>query len=750
MQVQANKDKQNKGKVTMAVSDVTKPQDVTAKVGLSGTEQSDVTYTAVPTAQAGQPTLVMTPTNGTVYSNETITIRVDGLTNNAGLTVEQAIDGLNPADIVENVITLSATKACTGTIKVKHAEIANGSQDVTITFEALDTLTVTSVPANAQISADQTIVLTVAGTTKQFTATSDVAAIVPVVNGNDITITATAHGQATITISGRGIVETTKQVTFTEPKNMTHTVTPASGDVYTNEEIVIELTDPDASANITATPSGAGLTVEKDQSNPTRYKVTSQAGFNGNVVFKSVGYKDLTIPVEIKPLVVLDTTPAIVDEIEVNETGTLSVTVNNAPHGFTVNSSDLHSSHAEANNVITFTGNSIGEDNVTITGKGIDTKTFKVKVIAKQAKPQFSVTDTDLEIRDNQLPYTFTVKNLVGDLKATLSNPILFNAKVEGSNVTIAKNTSELIQQVYDIKVTLSVKGQDDVVVTLHVLPNIILPVMPCHGKTYYGFKTEENYFNTPTLDHDDKITATCPDANLTIAIRDINRVYVKSDVPGHFVIKVTHSEFQPAMVTYICTEKPKPPKPQPSQPNDWYDLGQAPTNKINTTPDDFVKDVFESATLTTDPQRLTYILEYGNGDLRGIANTLCTFNKEVGIKNPAFSSSKEGGIYNRRFYDQLQFIFGTSDYYKFREFMRLTLRIMKHYRENSMSTILLMRFESGWVGTREELAQFNNMVTFLNAYIDANGQNVKVAGLDVSRDGLHNMIRFCSENIQP
>lgn len=750
MQVKAEKHKDQKGRVDVTVQDVAKPKGVGIDVGLSGVEQGRVNYTAIPKDQSNTPTVVTTPSNGTVYSNETITIRVEGLTNNSGLTVEQAIDGLNPANVVDNVVTLTATKACTGTIKLKHSEFTTGSEDVTITFEALDVLTVTSVPVNAEISSDQEIVLTVAGTTKQFTATSDVATVIPVIDGSSIKITTTQHGTANITIGGRGIQEVVKQVTFTEPKNMTHTVSPANGEVYVNEDLVIEITDPDANAAIVATPSSAGVVVTKDANNPTQYKLTSQDGYNGDIVFKSVGYKDLTVSVNIKPLVVLKTTPSINDSINLQQNKTLKVTVNNAPNGFNVNSSDLHSTHVIANNVITFTGKSVGEDVITITGRGIEQKQFKVNVTSNVVKPQFTVPSQDMEIRDNQLPYTFQVGNLVGQLTARISNPMLFNINVNGDEVTISKNTQDSIHQVYNLKINLNVPGQNEVVVNFNVLPDIALPIMPCNGKTYYGFKGEEIYFNTPTLDSNDQITATSTDANLSIAIRDVNRVYLKSDVEGHFMVKVTHSEYQPAMVAYICNDKPKPPKPQPDQPNDWYDLGPAPVKKIQTTPDSFVKDVFSDASLTTDPERITYVLEYGDGNLRSIANLLCTYNKEVGISNPAPKGSHEGGIYNRRLYDQFLFMFGTSDYYMFREFMRLTLRIMKHYRDNSMNTILLMRFEDGWVGTRDELAQFRNIATFLNSYIDANGQNVKVTGLKVSGDGIKNMERFCSENIQP
>lgn len=365
---------------------------------------------------------------------------------------------------------------------------------------------------------------------------------------------------------------------------------------------------------------------------------------------------------------------------------------------------------------------------------------------------QFTVTDTEYNIKDTQLPLEITVDDLVGELTATINDPLTMDVTVEGNVVRVDSRAPLTSDRKFIL--TLHVDYLQDIQITINTsLDGVkVLPTMPCHGRVYASRTDETIYFNGPTVDGDDVLEVIVDNPLLKYRIDDINRIYVNTDQscpPGRYKMIVKHNDYQDAEVYYVSEAIPVPPAPAPVIPEEHYDLGAAPSVIIATQPDTFVKTVFESNQLTDDNERLSFVIENGDGVLRDIANTFCSYNEQIGYSS-GLPSSADGGRWNRRIYDQFLFVFGVSDYYLFRNYMRLIIKLMKHYRSNAFNTMAMMRFESGWVGTREELAKFRNISAFLNKYIDANGQNVQVSGLQVSGDGFKNMERYCGENIQP
>lgn len=705
----------------------------------------------------------VTPSNAEANVGESIVFVISGTSNNIHARVEPS-DGVQVSQSSSNQYEITVTSTSDGAKQL--VVYGDTIEDFVYPFTYLpaDDIVITGDDNGQTVTKDKTITLTVSGTTKNVTASSSNANVRVAASSprdpscKEFLVTATNSGEATITVSGIGVNSATYNVRFRDA-----------------DVIELSLIEPDgvrAGTNNTIMVTGADTsrTLIADSNNPV---ITTRVVSHEEIELSASGEGTATITVhgdyvETKEISVrffdaVDTptvtmTPANGQtkkgmKIRLDLTDTISRDITAAVSSATmsvskVNPSDCKSWYVTSPSAVT------GDVIFTSTSGDINEIRSRVEFLETfSGLPQFTVDQTEYSLKETDLPLKIQVKNVNVPLSIRDSNPLLFDVRLEENIVKISKRKpNESIGEDIALKVVISGEDQNDVVVTVNVKHVYIgpKPTMPCDGKTYRGFVDEEIYFNGPTVDNDDSLTIDAP-STIKTAIKDINRIYLntnKQGPAGVYTIVVKHNDYKDGIVKYKCEERPTPPVVNPEAPDEWYDLGQAPTVTISTKDETFIKDVFESQQLNSDDERITYVLANGDGTLRNLANAFCTYNAKMSIKG-VIPMESTGGSMNRLIYDHLLFIFNTSDYYKFRDYIRLVIKIMKHYRDTSFSTMLMMRFESGWVGTREELSQFRNIAAFLNKYIDANGQNVKVTGLEVVGDGYKNMERYCGENIQ-
>lgn len=726
-------------------------KEVQVHLLFDGKDPEQINFIARRSSQ--MPQFTVSPTSVNTYHSHDVTLQLSGVTGTISATSDNSNITFEIKQAEKQVI-VKADSAQTGTLTITAD---SHSVQVPVTFLALQTIAATVDPTSLKLTKDKTFTITV-------TSSDDVSAkmktgtgmtITPS-SGKSFTVTcknATA-GTDTVVLSHVDYEEKEIQLTFREKDEVSHTISKSNATV--GEEIVITVNGLSQGREIEAESSDSKATIRVEGNlvkvNATQ-AVTSTITVRGKgasapyveefteqVTYAEPG-KD-TITVTLNPVngqAVKGST--ITAEIS-GTSSAITAKASDKKISVTKNRDDKHwniTSSQAVTGTVTFSGTKINEKQVSVE-------------FTEPSKPQFTVTDTDVTINETDMPYDITVTGLTGTLKAKVSNPLVYKVEVSGSTATVSYINPEFNHSRDDVVlVTLSVEGQKDVVVSLRILDVPAKTLMPCNGLVLEGYTDQEIYFNGPTVDKNDVLSATCDNPAVTVQVRDVNRVYVntgKNAPLGVYKITVSHSEYLDSVVTYKCIEKPTKPVP-PTGTNEWYDLGEAPKVTITTTPDDFVKEVFEDGQITTDAGRIAYVLEHGSADLRGAANMFCTYNMNVGTNQPVPLDST-GGRWNRLVFDQFLYVFGLADYYTFRNNIRLIIKIMKHYRQTSMSTILMVRFDAGWIGSREELALYKNIVAFLNKYIDANGQHVSVNGLELTGDALKNMSRYCEENIQP
>lgn len=692
------------------------------------------------------------PQGQTQYVNESVNVTVSGTTKEVVLTSSTTDVVIAKSTSALNTWAVHANRESRSVELTVSGEGVKRKQ-VTCDFLPQEVPVITLDPATGPYRIGSSVNLSVTGITLyqglNVTSSNPNLPITQGSNQGEYTLEINAVEQTTITVSNRGIVR--KQITVVGEDLSTLVARPTSlesaigldGRIVISGhagELHVSSDNPDISARV------EGSTIIVSCSEITQ----------GTLTVSSDGCHDLEIQVIYADIVPL------VGHLEPN-TGTVHVggeyrlTINGQIDGLKYTISDPRIKVKEVgSNPMTYVISSSLEEGITEINGSVD---FSAPGRGSLSVPvefleltQFSVDSLEYDIRDTDLPLEITINDLSSELDVYINDPLTMKVDLVGNVITLTNRVELTSNREYVLR--LSSKYLEDVIITINVtLDGVkVLPVMPCNGKTYYAYTDETIFFNGPAVDSDDVLEVIVHNSSLKYRIDDFNRIYLNTDKscpPGRYKMTVKHNDYQDAEVYFVSEALPVQPAPTPVVPEEHYDLGVSPEVTIQTQPDTFVKNVFEDTQLTSDSERLSYVIENGDGVLRDIVNTFCSYNRDMGT-NGTVPTETIGGRWNRRIYDMFLFVFGTSDYYEFRNYIRLMIKLMKHYRDTSCSTMLMMRFESGWIGTREELAQFRNIAAFLNKYIDMNGQNVKVSGLQIVGDGFKNMERYCGENIQP
>lgn len=733
---------------------------ITSKQARTGTVEVNSRGASAPKEQEVQfkslevPSFTTVPVNGQVDVGATITITIGDVTGNITpslLVDDQPADGYAEilADDDSNQYTVKVSALKPGTIKLHIEGDSIDPTDHEFTILEPDVVALDMEPANGNVLDDEEILVSVTGTTKNITMrASDPKITVTPTNVGDptnkeFTISASGPVVGNLIVEGVGVVTLEQEVTFREFDVITVTPDPVPA--------------TDISEEIVLTVSGTERTINATCSNPDITPVVSDKTIT--ISATDVGTGEIVITgdhVQEKIVEVVFTSPDRISlDVEPRNGETyvgsnIIVTVNGTtkPIKFRSNNGDVKVSTTGIDYVYSIRSDvPVASAEVEFYGDDIKPVKTTVTFLERAQAPQFTVDTSKIELREDQLPHTFSVSNLQGTLVATSSTSYVV-VSVSGSDVTI--ESVKPGKMPVSGRITLHVDGQIDQYVpfTITALPE--LPTMDCDGLVIESTPGVETYFNVPMKDDDDVVTVTCSSREVTIDERDLNRVYVKSDVLGTYIINVTHSEHKPATVTFKVKEEPVIIEPDEDS-NNYYDLGKCPDVDVPVKNDNVIDSVFTSSLLANDRERLSYIIKNGDYVSKDILNVFCTYNKDFG--DPYYlPSDEEIGSFNRRVFQKIYYVLNIEDYYTFKEYFRLILKTFKVYKDTAFKDIRMMRGEDGWKGSPSELEQYKMIVSFICKYIDMNGQNVTVtlSTMPFSDRVTDKLVQFCSENIIP
>lgn len=692
------------------------------------------------------------PSNGEANVGETIEFIVTGTTNPVVATVEPNDGSFNVAVDPQNQykFLITASHDGLGELVVTGSTVEDLREP--FIFSPADNLVLNVTPGR-EVTRDKEITISVSGTTKNITATASDSKIVltPDRPGDPTNktwrVTATDEVEGNVVFSGVGVNNASARLTF-RPGDIINLSLQHEA-VRAGSENVINVSGADSTRTLQADSDNPAITPIVDDYQTIRLTASQQA--TGTIRVHGDFIQDKTIDVEFLPekddiVITLDPANGTAKVGQIM-TATVSSTISTSIRA-TSDNGDITVSPSGKDNVWNIIARQPGRANIEFSAHDILTESVSVEFEeAVYNGPQFIVSKTYFSGPQEDYPMSFTVDNLVGKLSARSSNGVVFPATVKDNVVTVKLNNK--LTKTTNFSVTLHVDGQQDVVVTFSVIVPEELPELPINGKVINGETKKEVYFNLPPLDSDDVIDATCTDYDLDVEIRDYNRVYIRSNVAKTYTINVSHSEYKPGVVTYVCTEPyVEPVQPAPG-PEEYYDLGSAPDIKVNTTEEEFVSKTFESARITTDEERIAYIIANAPFDFKAIAHFLCTYAEKMN-PNGVIPTPEEGSRLNRSLYQRIMYILTIQDYYDFKERFRLLIKIFKIYKDNSFNLMNALRYDNNWIEGPEALEQYKLFIAFVEKYIKADGQGVKVGNLPFNDAIIDKITQYCSENIRP
>ena len=616
----------------------------------------------------------------------------------------------------------------------------------TVTFTK-DTVTVTQ-GNTVETFLDEPLILNVTGTNKDFLVQSlDTDTLDVQLNGSDITITPNKPGDTKVKIFGIYVNEVVVDVKIKPLLPITTSSTTNKEEAKYLDTINLEVTNPTQGVthDIVSVPLNA-ISVRKIRN---RYEVTSTGPATGTLTFKAKNHAPEIIQIVFKDLDPVKCTITPSSTVEINQVISVQVTDPVNGVGVTPNVGGTIQTVDKGNGLYEFTSNNIETEELTLSCAGY--KDRKVQLTFKDIYrgPQFTVNSNIVQFNESDGYTDVEVFNLEGDLNVSLKDEDLLDGFVhkKGDQVFVRLELLKEISQTENTEVTLSVLGQNDVVLQVTVVNDYIpLKHLTLDKPVLYGFETEEATITANTPNPGDNYVVTV-DPLVTHRI-DIDKIHLTSNVEGDYKVKLELNGYYPKEFFFVVKKKPVVVVPGPSK---WFDLGVAPVVAIQATEDTFVDVVFKEPAITTDKEKLAYVLENGTANLKGFEITLCQYQEVMSNKSILDKNENNlGGKMNYVLYGKLKEFLDVENYYLFKSFAMLLLKTMKVYKDDSYKLVNLLRFKDAFKGSETEWTEYEAVMKWFTEYLKNNGQGLTTDKLPFDEDTVAKFENFLLENYIP
>lgn len=689
-------------------------------------------------------TISAVPTGMQQYVDEPIKLSVRGTTR------EVSCYASDPAVTVQQeekyVWNIFATSPCND-VTVGFAGEGVKSRTKTFNFAPQETPSIAFTPASGPYRVGTTVTLDISGVTLlnglQVTSSNPDLPITKV-SDTQYTMEINEVGVTTINIVNRGVKSTNFQLTSVGLGDLTATPSTVEGKINVENRVVIS----GQNGLIQAVSSDPSVTV---QVSGGELIINATTPSSANITVSADGCNDLIIPVvygnEIPIVGDLDVASGT---CHVGESYIVRFRGSNPGITYTVTDPRIKVEEISPNEFRIYSIGSEGFEaiNGEVVFSAPDREEIRIP-IEFQEVVQFTVDSLEHTVAVNNMPYRITVNNLVGELFVKSSHPKL-KAEVDG-NIIILTSTDVLKE--FTGRLTLSVQDQETVYVNVTVTPPVVLPEMKCSGTTKRILVGETGIISIPLDDGDDNISCSSSSSDLTATYnpRRDGEISFTSNVEGNYIITINHAEYQPAKVYVEVYQQVPVVIPTPPEPDNYYDLGVAPEVTVTQPVNEEVTAVLQDAQLTSDNERIAYILVNGTFDDKIIAHSVCSYSTAMD-PSQGYVSVEQGGQENYRLYNTIKSVLDIEDFYSFQERFKLLIRLFKYYGVDALSTLNLMRFEDGWKWGEVALKEYQSLVAFLTEYVRVDGQNVSTANLlGVLDDDTYERIKaYSSKNIRP
>lgn len=722
------------------------------------------------------PTITGTPVSD-VTVNTTFTINVADVTSDVvvtpyldGVLIEDtSLEHSNPVVNPSGGVDIEITPRKQGRWLLKVSGDSFADQEIRFTAAPADTVVV--VPETGTVvTADKTIVIEITNTTNQVTVVSlDPDVTVTPRDPHDpdnkifeITTTSSFTITPRIAVRGIGVNEEIFTPTFRQGDIIQLSLQEKDPRAGTTQVIKVVGADPSrtlvaevdqahssiVTANVvdtetieveaTSEVSGAVVTVKGDFIEETTIEVSFRPTSDTITYTASSSVVGSTLP--------NDTTTYVGSYITINVEGTKEQLQFQSNSGNTI----IKDGRSKYEKIIT---NSQVEDiEITVTGNGVNTLTIPLSFVDRQVGgPQFEIIHDSYSVPVNTKGFTFSVTNLEGTLKAKSTS---FKVKPVVTGNVVELVLSDYFPDPVSCEIILSVDGQEDRIVRVDVVFPEELKTMDFDKRTLEFNAGSSAKFAIPTLDEDDVVSIQ-PSSPLLVYKLDVNVVTITSNDVGDYTLVVKHSEYKDA-VLYVSVKDASasvtPPPPLPTK-EEYYDLGMAPDVSVTIDNNGFYSSVLDSKLITSDKEKLAYILENGSIGYTANLHLMLTYEEMTGPDAP-FRGGEYIAKQNYTLFHTLKAMLGAVDYYEFKGNLRLILKVFKFYHDKSYSLPYLLRFDDKWPGRDSDLESFKQLCTWLVKYVEVDGANMGqyVASLKnyLPESTTDNLRQFCSQTIRP
>lgn len=695
------------------------------------------------------------PSTGNANVGESITFEVTGTSNpvSARVTPDDGSITCEQDQHNQYLFRVTSTNEGRGNIYVKGDTTIEINRE--FTYLPADNLEF-QVDKVMPVTMDKEILVTVTGTTKNITASSNKAEVKVAPKTpldptcKEFIITAIQEDSADITFSGIGVNSKSLHVEFRAADPISLQLD--KNEMRAGDKLTLSVTGADATRTLRAVSSDPCVTTRVISHEEIELSGVSEGTTTITVSGDYVETK--TVKVKVYPA---KDTPSIrmvpdigqivkgsILEIYLENTISEDITAIASVHSITVNRKNPSDA-----TVWLATSQVAGQGEITFEAPDINTVSTTVEFLANASGlPPFTVDQLDYTFYVNEGPLIIPVKNLYGELFVKSSHPKI-KADVEGSNIKVY--ATDLLKEVSG-KLTLTVEDQDSIIINIKILPEVILPKMACDGTTKRLLVGETGFISIPLDDGDDNVSCSSSSQDLTATYdsRKDGRVTFTSSVEGNYVITIKHAEYQPAKVNVEVYQDIPVVIPTPPEPDNYYDLGIAPEVTISQPVNGEVSAALTDGQLTTDSERISWILVNGTFDDKIIAHSVCNYSVTMDPSNGCLSN-EEGAKANYSLYNTIKTVIDIEDYYSFKERFRLLIRLFKFYNLHALNTVNLMRYDEGWIWGSEALNEYRSLISFLTEYVRVDGQSAPLGNLPevLEDDDLEKIRAYVANNIR-